>query len=187
MPTSGMTVRVPSWRYFPVALALVLPVLGCIGWTWLHALSTERAEAATAGRIVRVQTGQIMARALDILPRVTALSAQSCQTARPDLYRWGTLNPYFRSLLLVKREHIYCSSALGEVDYETGAFHRWPVGAPPTQWFVSVSGTPWRPTARPCCWAWRARTAAAAWWWSTAATCRTCSTRCRRWGPTSSK
>ena len=44
-----MTVRVPSWRYFPVALALVLPVLGCIGWTWLHALSTERAEAATAG------------------------------------------------------------------------------------------------------------------------------------------
>ncbi|WP_410866959.1 CSS-motif domain-containing protein, partial [Paraburkholderia sp. SIMBA_027] len=86
--------------------------------------------------------GQIMARALDILPRVTALSAQSCQTARPDLYRWGTLNPYFRSLLLVKREHIYCSSALGEVDYETGAFHRWPVGTPPTQWFVSVSGTP---------------------------------------------
>ncbi|CUI57243.1 phage resistance protein [Achromobacter xylosoxidans] len=145
MPTSGMTVRVPSWRYFPVALALVLPVLGCIGWTWLHALSTERAEAATAGRIVRVQTGQIMARALDILPRVTALSEQSCQTARPDLYRWGTLNPYFRSLLLVKREHIYCSSALGEVDYETGAFHRWPVGTPPTQWFVSVSGTPLAP------------------------------------------
>lgn len=70
-----MTVRVPSWRYFPVALALVLPVLGCIGWTWLHALSTERAEAATAGRIVRVQTGQIMARALDILPRVVALVA----------------------------------------------------------------------------------------------------------------
>ena len=140
-----MTVRVPSWRYFPVALALVLPVLGCIGWTWLHALSTERAEAATAGRIVRVQTEQILARALDILPRVTALSAQPCQTARADLYRWGTLNPYFRSLLLVKQEHIYCSSALGEVDYETGAFHRWPVGTPPTQWFVSVAGTPLAP------------------------------------------
>lgn len=140
-----MTVRVPSWRYFPVALALVLPVLGCIGWSWLHALSTERAEAATAGRIVRLQTEQIMAGAMDILPRVTALSGQSCQAARPDLYRWGTLNPYFRSLLLVKREHIYCSSALGEVDYDTGAFHRWPADTPPTQWFVSVSGTPQAP------------------------------------------
>nr|WP_054474701.1 EAL domain-containing protein [Achromobacter sp. 2789STDY5608615] len=140
-----MTVRVPSWRYFPVALALVLPVLACVAWTWLHAQRSERADAATAAQIARVQTEQILARALDILSRVTDLAARSCEEARPDLYRWGTLNPYFRSLLLVERTHIYCSSALGEVDYDSGVFHRWPVGTPPTQWFTSVAGTPLAP------------------------------------------
>lgn len=145
LPTSGMTVRVPSWRYFPVALALVLPVLGCIGWTWLHALNSERAQAATAGRIVRVQTEQILTNALDILPRVAALAAQPCQAVHANLLRWGTLNPYFRSLLLVRRDRIYCSSVLGDVDYDTGTFPRWPAGTPPTQWFVSVAGTPLAP------------------------------------------
>ncbi|CAB3639457.1 MAG: EAL domain-containing protein [Achromobacter pulmonis] len=145
VPTSGMTVRVPSWRYFPVALALVLPALGCIGWSWLYALNSERAQAATVGRIVRVQTEQILTHALDILPRVTALAAQPCPAVHASLLRWGTLNPYFRSLLLVRRDRIYCSSVLGDVDYDTGTFPRWPVGTPPTQWFVSVTGTPLAP------------------------------------------
>ena len=133
-----MTVRAPSWRYFPVALALVLPVLACVAWTWLHAQRSERADAAIAAQIVRVQTEQILARALDILPRVTDLSARSCEEARSDLYRWGTLNPYFRSLLLVNHTHIYCSSALGEVDYDSGVFQRWPVGISPTQWLSLI-------------------------------------------------
>lgn len=140
-----MTVRVPSWRYFPVALALMLPVLGCVAWTWLHAQSTERAEAATVARIVRVQTEQIVDRAVDILPRVAALTDKSCEEALPDLYRWGTLNPYFRALILVERDHIYCSSVLGEVDYLTGEFRKWPVDVPPAQWFFSVAGTPLAP------------------------------------------
>lgn len=135
----------PSWRYFPVALAVVLPVVTCVGWTWLHAQAQERAEAATAARIVRVQTEQILARAVDILPRVAALTSKSCEEALPDLYRWGTLNPYFRALILVNRDHIYCSSALGAVDHVTGEFHKWPVDVPPAQWFLSVAGTPMAP------------------------------------------
>lgn len=145
LPTSGMIVRMPSWRYFPVALALVLPVVACVGWTWFHAQAEERAEAATAARIVRVQTEQILARALDILPRVAALTSMPCDEALPDLYRWGTLNPYFRSLILVERDHIYCSSMLGGVDQVTGEFRKWPVDVAPVQWFLSVAGTPLAP------------------------------------------
>lgn len=145
MPVSGMTAGTPSWRYVPVALALVLPILVCVGWTWLHANNAQRQEAGTAARIVRVQAESILAQSADMLERVAALAPRPCADLLPDLQRWGALNPYFRSLVLARNGRVYCSSALGGVDASVDDFSRWPVQVSPDTWTLTVAGTPLAP------------------------------------------
>ncbi|WP_313623518.1 EAL domain-containing protein [Achromobacter sp.] len=137
--------RVPSWRYLPVALALVLPVLGCVAWTWWHAQEDQREEAESAARIVRVQTEHILAQASQMVDRVAPLTAMSCDEALPDLQRWGSLNPYFRSLFLVRGDVIYCSSAVGNTHYLISEFRRWPQDISPDRWLSTVAGSPLAP------------------------------------------
>ena len=98
--------RVPSWRYLPVALALVLPVIACLAWTWWHAQKEQRHDAESAARIVQVQTQLILTQSWELLDRVAPLTALSCDEALPDLQRWGSLNPYVRSLVLVRGERV---------------------------------------------------------------------------------
>lgn len=137
--------RVPSWRYFPVALALVLPVLACVAWTWWHAQKEQRYEAESAARIVRVQMERILALSGEVVDRLAPLTAMSCEEALPDLQRWGTLNPYFRSLFLARGDLIYCSSAVGKTHYLISEFRRWPADISPDRWLFTVAGTPLAP------------------------------------------
>lgn len=145
LPTSGLMERVPSWRYLPVALALVLPVIACVAWTWWHAQKEQRFEAESAARIVRVQTQHILAQAWQLLDRVAPLTALTCEEALPDLQRWGTLNPYIRSLILVRGDRIYCSSAVGRSDFPVSDFRKWASGVSPDRWLFTVAGTPLAP------------------------------------------
>lgn len=145
MPTTGMTAGAPSWRYLPVALALVLPILVCVGWTWLYAKHAQRQEAGTAAHIVRVQTERILSQSRDMLERVAALASGACPEVLPDLQRWGALNPYFRSLILARNGRVFCSSALGEVDASVDDFSRWPVHISADSWPRTVAGTPLAP------------------------------------------
>ena len=145
MPTPGLMERVPSWRYLPVALALVLPVLACVAWTWWHAQKEQRFEAESAARIVRVQTQHILAQAAELLDRMAPLTALSCDQALPDLQRWGTLNPYIRSLILMRGDRVYCSSAVGKTDYAVSSFRKWSSGVSPDRWLFTVAGTPLAP------------------------------------------
>ncbi|MGE8616668.1 MAG: EAL domain-containing protein [Achromobacter spanius] len=140
-----MTVRVPSWRYLPVAFALVLPLVVCAVETWLHAKKQQRVEAEAAAQIVRVQVENILAQAWPVLDQVADLTPQPCADVLPQLRRWGTLNPYFRSLVLSNDRHIYCSSAVGEVDSKLGDFRQWPIAGTPDRWLFSVAGTPLAP------------------------------------------
>ncbi|CAB3650036.1 EAL domain-containing protein [Achromobacter pestifer] len=140
-----MTVRVPSWRYLPVAFALVFPVLLCVGWTWLHAKSEQRGAAEAAAKIVRIQVENVLTQAWSLLDRVAELTPKPCAEVLPVLQRWGALNPYFRSLILANDDHIYCSSVLGEVDFNVGEFRRWSIDVSPDRWLFSVAGTPLAP------------------------------------------
>ena len=81
LPTSGMTARVSSWRFLPVALAMVLPVLLCVGWSWFHAVGEVRKDASIAAGVVRVQTGTILTQARELLVRLVDLTARTA--ARP--------------------------------------------------------------------------------------------------------
>lgn len=137
--------RVPSWRYLPVALALVLPVLVCVVWSWWHAQKQQRYEAESSALIVRAQTQHILAQSWGLLDRVARLTAMPCEQALPDLQRWGTLNPYIRSLNLVRGDRIYCSSAVGPVNYLVSQFRKWPAHVPPDRWLFTVDGSPLAP------------------------------------------
>ncbi|KAG1448557.1 hypothetical protein G6F57_016823 [Rhizopus arrhizus] len=140
-----MTVRVPSWRYLPVAFALVVPVLLCVGWTWLHAKNEQRSAAEAAAKIVRVQVDNMLSQAWTLLDRVAELTPKPCAEVLSTLQRWSSLNPYFRSLILANNEHIYCSSVVGDVVFTLGNFRHWFEGIPPERWLFSVAGTPLAP------------------------------------------
>lgn len=140
-----MTVRVPSWRYLPVALALLLPVLLCVALTWVHAKRQQRNEAEAAAQIVRVQVESVLSRAWSLLDRVAELTPKPCDDVLTTLQRWSALNPYFRSLILATDDHIYCSSVLGPVDFDVGDFRNWPGDVTPDRWLFSVKGTPLAP------------------------------------------
>ncbi|MGV2864988.1 EAL domain-containing protein [Achromobacter sp. ESBL13] len=135
----------PSWRYLPVALALVLPALLCLAGTWIHAKKQQRTEAEAAAHIVRVQIENMLAQAWPVLDQVADLTPRPCAQVLPQLRRWGTLNPYFRALVLANDRHIYCSSVVGEVDFELGDFRKWPIDGTPDRWLFSVAGTPLAP------------------------------------------
>ena len=145
MATSGVTGGTPPWRYLPVALALMLPIVACVGWTWLQAHEAQRLEGETAARVVRAQAESILAQSQDMLGRVTELAGKPCAEVLPVLQRWGTLNPYFRSLVLVRDKRVYCSSAVGEVDASLDDFGKWKVDVSAPQWQTSVAGTPLAP------------------------------------------
>ncbi len=140
-----MTGGARSWRYLPVAVALVLPILVCVGWTWLQANNAQRLEGETAARIVRAQTESILVQSLDMLGRVTEQAGKPCAEVLPALQRWGTLNPYFRSLVLLRQDQVYCSSAVGPVSATIDDFSRWNVELSPDRWQMSVAGTPLAP------------------------------------------
>ncbi|CAB3866673.1 putative cyclic di-GMP phosphodiesterase PdeN [Achromobacter anxifer] len=145
MATSGVTSDAPAWRYLPVALALILPILACVGWTWLQANSAQRLEGETTARIVLAQTESILTQSHDMLERVTEQAGKPCAEVLPALQRWGTLNPYFRSLVLLRKEQVYCSSAVGPVSATIDDFSRWNVELSPDRWQMSVTGTPLAP------------------------------------------
>jgi sensor c-di-GMP phosphodiesterase-like protein len=140
-----MTVRVPSWRYLPVAFALLLPIVLCVAWSWVHAKNERRNEAEAAAQIVRVQVETILSQAWSVLDRVAELTPKPCAEVLPLLQRWSALNPYFRALILANSDHIYCSSVLGTVDFSVGDFRNWPIDATPDRWLFSVAGTPLAP------------------------------------------
>ena len=145
MATSGVTGDTPSWRYLPVALALVLPILACVGWTWLQAHNAQRLEGETAARIVRAQAESILIQSQDMLGRVAEQAGKPCDEVLPMLQRWGTLNPYFRSLVLVRNQRVYCSSAVGAVDASLDDFSKWKINIVSDHWQISVAGTPLAP------------------------------------------
>ncbi|AZS82804.1 EAL domain-containing protein [Achromobacter spanius] len=140
-----MTVRVPSWRYLPVAFALVLPTVLCSVETWIYAKKQQRTEAEAAAQIVRVQMENMLEQAWPVLDQVAELTPRPCAEVLPQLRRLGTLNPYFRALVLSNDRHLYCSSAVGEVDFALGDLRKWPSEGTPDRWLFSVAGTPLAP------------------------------------------
>ncbi|CAB3953903.1 putative cyclic di-GMP phosphodiesterase PdeN [Achromobacter insolitus] len=141
MATSGVTSGASPWRYLPVALALVIPILACVGWTWLQAHNEQRLAGETAARIVRAQTQNILSQSRDMLGRVAELAGKPCAEVLPALQRWGTLNPYFRSLVLVRDKRVYCSSAVGPVDASLDDFSKWNLNVVSEYWEISVADT----------------------------------------------
>lgn len=128
-----------------MALALILPVVLCVALTWVQAKKQQRNDAEAAAQIVRVQVESVLSRAWTVLDRVAELTPKSCEDVLTTLQRWSALNPYFRSLILADKDHIYCSSVLGPVDFAEGDFRNWPMGVSPDRWSFSVAGTPLAP------------------------------------------
>ncbi|WP_370539537.1 EAL domain-containing protein [Achromobacter sp. UMC46] len=125
-----------------MVVAVLSPVLLCVSITWFHARTQERLNAEAAARLVRLQTERILNQATDILTRVVALSSKPCDEALPHLQLWAMLDPYVRSLLLVKQDRIYCSSAPGAAQDQRDKLSRWPIEVPPARWYFTVPGTP---------------------------------------------
>lgn len=88
-------------------LLLVLPVV-------LHESQRQLAgEAAVTAGVLRRQLENILLRAEDVTQRLAPTLRRPCEEVLALLRQLGSLQPYFRSLLLVRDDIVYCSSVYG--------------------------------------------------------------------------
>lgn len=86
---------------------LVLPIV-------LHEAQRQLAgEASVTAGVLRRQLENILLRAQDVTQRLIPTLDRPCGEVLTRLHQTGALQPYFRSLLLVRDDIVYCSSIYG--------------------------------------------------------------------------
>ncbi len=73
-----------------------------------------RAESSIMAVTVQRQLDGILKVVEKNTKKATYLLKESCEDALPELTHLGTLTPYFRSLLLIRKNSLYCSSVAGD-------------------------------------------------------------------------
>lgn len=133
------------WRYrVALVLAVVIPILAAALFSWIDVRQNERNDAALAARVVRNQVATILGRAQGLGAEIVPYASQPCTQIADLLRRKQVVEPYFRSLLLVERERIYCTSVAGYSDVRLANFPAFVVHAPSGRWARIVPGTPLR-------------------------------------------
>jgi sensor c-di-GMP phosphodiesterase-like protein len=94
-------------------LAAALPSI-CVLPVVLHESQRQlRGEASVTAGVIRRQLENILLRAQDVTQRLTPALRRPCPEVLALLRQMGSLQPYFRSLLLVHDDIVYCSSTYG--------------------------------------------------------------------------
>lgn len=138
MQNAELSVHPRPWRYVATALACLLPLAACLALTWMGARQLNLNQAQTEANITRNQTERILREAWLAIDAMGPLLQETCADAQPVLSRTASMRPYFRSLLLLKGQQPYCSSAIAL----PSKLVDWPWDIPPGRWLRVAPGTP---------------------------------------------
>jgi sensor c-di-GMP phosphodiesterase-like protein len=97
-------------------------------------------EANVTAGVIRRQLENILLRAQDVTQRLTPSLHRPCEEVISLLRQMGSLQPYFRSLLLVHNDIVYCSSVYGMPNAPLIALSP-QEHVPPGMYVAPVSGT----------------------------------------------
>ncbi|ARP83427.1 hypothetical protein CAL12_23150 [Bordetella genomosp. 8] len=112
MPTS-YSIRRRIAAIVVTLLAAVLPILLILPIVFYESQRQLAGEANVTAGVLRRQLENILLRAQDVTQRLTPALQRPCEEVLPLLRQLGALQPYFRSLLLVRDDVVTCSSLYG--------------------------------------------------------------------------
>ena len=145
MSESAISDRPPWRRHLLLACVALVPLLLCAVLSWTEARRHERREAMQVADLVRNRAESILGHARLVAGQLLPLTEQPCAPIANQLARVGSLEPYFRSVLLTDHDRIYCSSIDGPVDYPLSSVKAFPARVPGKPWTRMVSGSPLMP------------------------------------------
>lgn len=115
MPESRLFKR-KIWGAALTLLGTLAPILLILPLITTEARHQAAGEADITATVVRNQIENILMHAEDATRNLAANSlGRPCSEVKSTLVRMGTLRPYFRSLLLLRDNQIYCSSVYSDV------------------------------------------------------------------------
>ncbi|WP_454693593.1 EAL domain-containing protein [Achromobacter aegrifaciens] len=102
------------FHYFLVAAAMGFPVLMIFPLVKYQGEKYAEAESSIMAVTVQRQLDGMLRLVEKNTKKAIYLLEESCEGALPELTHLGTLTPYFRSLLLIRKNALYCSSVAGD-------------------------------------------------------------------------
>lgn len=108
--------REQYWHPAIVLAAMLIPALVMVPLVFLQGRQRADGEALVTAVSIQKQMDNILGVVTANVDKSMALLGKPCQEVIGELTRASTLSPYFRSLILVHEEKLYCSPVLGKVN-----------------------------------------------------------------------
>ncbi len=105
------------WSLFVALLAMALPPLLMAPLIWWMAEDRASGESAVTAATIQRQMDTTLDIVFEHVHQALGLLAQPCPDAAPELARQANTTVYYRSLTLMQRGKMYCSSLIGEINF----------------------------------------------------------------------
>lgn len=146
MHRSAQRARFSIWHMVYALVAVALPFLLAI--PVIHHQAQRRAEdqLRVVNNLVISQAENIVDHAIRVAIEIDTLAGQPCERIAVPLREAGSLRPYFRTISVVDRNVVYCSSVANRQDRPIGQLVPGMTKVPPGITLWLVPGTPMVPT-----------------------------------------
>ncbi|OZI59992.1 EAL domain-containing protein [Bordetella genomosp. 11] len=116
MHRSAQRARFTLGHMVYLLLAVALPFLLAIPVIHHQAQRRAQDQLRIVENLVISQSENIVAHAIDVASEIDPLAGKSCKDIFDTLREAGSLRPYFRTLAVIDRNTLYCSSVSGALD-----------------------------------------------------------------------
>ncbi|OZI23666.1 hypothetical protein CAL26_09535 [Bordetella genomosp. 9] len=142
MHHSAQRERFFLWHMVYLLLSVALPFLLAIPIVLQQAERRAQDQLRIVENLVISQSENIVAHAIQVASEIDPLAGRSCKDVARILREAGSLRPYFRTLAVIDRNVIYCSSVSGPVDRPLAQMVPGMTKLPPGVTLSTVAGTP---------------------------------------------
>lgn len=134
--------RFSLWHMVYLLLAVALPFLLAIPIVLHQAERRAQDQLRIVENLIISQSENIVAHAIQVASEIDPLAGQSCKNIARALREAGSLRPYFRTLAVIDRNVMYCSSVSGPLDRPLAQIVPGMTRLPPGVTLSTVPGTP---------------------------------------------
>lgn len=142
MHRSAQRARFTLWHLVYLFLAVALPFLLAIPVIYHQAERRAQDQLRIVENLVISQSENIVAHAIQVASEIDPLAGKPCKDIVLALREAGSLRPYFRTLAVIDRNVLYCSSVSGPLDRPLVQVVPTMVRLPPGVTLKLVPGTP---------------------------------------------
>lgn len=129
-------------KFFLLSVAGLLPLILCLIFTLIDARQVIQRQQAVTASMLLAQADSIAEKAWQMVDLMSPWAHESCADVNDELLAFAAIHPYFRSIGVMNRDKITCSSAFGGTSGDLSTLIQRP--APEQRdanWMLSLAGT----------------------------------------------